>query len=110
MPDARGVGFVGVKVATEPATAYVTFPVTATPVATFVSVKLDGLIVEGFSASLKVALTAWLVGTLVAKLAGFVAITAGAVGAGTVKKVQGFATPLDPSGVPARSVAPAAIL
>jgi hypothetical protein len=39
-----------------------------------------------------------------------VAITVGAVGAGTVKKVQGFAAPPDPSGVPARSVAPAAIL
>jgi hypothetical protein len=41
---------------------------------------------------------------------GTVEITVGAVGAGTVKKVQGFATPPDPSGVPARSVAPAAIL
>ena len=38
------------------------------------------------------------------------AITVGAVGAGTVKNVQGFAAPPDPSGVPARSVAPAAIL
>jgi hypothetical protein len=69
------------------------------------------MIVEGFSASLKVAWTAWLVGTPLTPVGvGTVAITEGAVGAGTVKKVQGFATPPDPSGVPARSVAPAAIL
>jgi hypothetical protein len=67
------------------------------------------LIREGVIASLKVAWTAVLVGTIKAKLAGFVLSTVGAVGAGTVEKVQGFTAPPDPSGVPARSVAPAAI-
>ena len=47
------------------------------------------MIVAGFIASLKVALTAWLVATPVTPLGvGTVEITVGAVGAGTVRKFQ----------------------
>ena len=57
----------GVNVATEPASTYVTAPVTATPPGP-VNVKVAPLIVAGFIASLKVAVSAWLIGTLVAPL------------------------------------------
>ena len=47
-----------------------------------------GVTVAGFMATLKVALSAWLVGTPVARLTGTVEITVGATVAGTVLKVQ----------------------
>jgi hypothetical protein len=77
----------GVNVATEPAGTYVTIPVTAAPPGP-VTVKLVAVIVAGFIATLNVALSAWLMGTPVAPLTGTVEITVGAVGAGTVLKVQ----------------------
>ena len=66
--------------------------------------KLDALIVVGLMASLRVAAIFWLSGTPVALLAGFVEMTVGAVGAGTVLKLQ---TKLLASGSPCRSVTPA---
>jgi hypothetical protein len=83
----------GVKVAVFPTLAYVTKPATATAGVPDVSVKVAGLvavIVDAFMALLKVAVTAWLVGTPVAKLTGFSAITVGFVvsGAAPVVNVQ----------------------
>ena len=78
---------VGVKIAAEPETAYTTVPGTTTPPGA-VSVNVVPLIVAGFIASLKVAATAWLVGTPVAPLTGFVETTEGAVAAVPVLKVQ----------------------
>jgi hypothetical protein len=96
----------GVNVATEPAATYVTTPVTLTPPGP-VTVKLMGLIVAGFIASLKAAVSARLIGTLVLPVAGTVEMTVGGVGAGTVLKLhtKALASPL-----PARSVAPVVIV
>jgi len=62
--------------------AYVTRPATAV-VPGPVSVKVVPLMVSGFMAVLKVALTTWLAGTPVAKLAGIVESTVGLVVFGT---------------------------
>jgi len=48
--------------------------------------NVEVLIVAGVIATLKVALSAWLIGTAVARLAGTVAMTVGGVGAGSVLK------------------------
>jgi hypothetical protein len=77
----------GVNVATEPAATKVTAPVTATPPGPL-NVKVVALIVAGVMATLKVALRAWLMGTLVAPFTGTVEMTVGGVGAGTVLKVH----------------------
>jgi hypothetical protein len=84
----------GVKVAVFPTLAYVTKPATVTGgVPAAVSVKVAGLvivIVLAFMALLKVAVTAWLVGTPMAPATGFSAITVGFVvsGAPAVVNVQ----------------------
>ncbi len=64
-----------------------TVPVTAAAPGP-VSVKVLLSIVEAVIASLKVASTAWLIGTLTARLAGTVEMTVGGVGAGTVMKLH----------------------
>ncbi len=53
-----------------------------------VSVKVNASIVAGVIASLKVAVSAWLVGTAVAPLTGTVEMTAGGAVAGSVRKLQ----------------------
>ena len=78
----------GVNVATEPAATYVTAPVTPTPPGP-VNMKVVASIVAGFIASLKVALSTWLMGTPVAPLTGMVEITVGGVVSGAVRGGEG---------------------
>jgi hypothetical protein len=66
---------VGVNVATVP--EYVTVPATAVPLVP-VTVKVVALIEAEAIASLKVALSIWPTGTLVAPFTGVVAVTVGA--------------------------------
>jgi hypothetical protein len=75
---------VGVNVATRP--EYVTVPETAP--AGPVSVKVDELIVAEFIASLKVAVSAWLIDTFVAAFTGTVAVTVGGTAGAIVVKVH----------------------
>ena len=64
-----------------------TVPATAVPPGP-ASVKVVAAIVAGFIASLKVALTTWLMGTPVAPLAGIVETTVGGVVSGAVAVVK----------------------
>jgi hypothetical protein len=96
----------GVNVATEPAATYVTAPVTPTPLGP-VNVKVAALIVVELIASLKAALSAWLIAALVPPLTGAVKMTVGGVGAGTVLKLHAKALV---RALPARSVAPVVIV
>ena len=89
------------NVATRP--AYVTVPVTAPPGP--VSVKVDVLIVAAAIASLKVALSAWPMGTFTALFRGAVGDTVG--GGVIVVKVH---TELRAIGVPPGLVAPVVIV
>jgi hypothetical protein len=73
-----------------------------------VSVKVDEVNVSGFMAVLKVALTAWLSGTLVAVSRGEVRVMYGPEGAAvvpTVKLQESGRPPVDVSALPERSVA-----
>ena len=85
----EGSGLLGVKVATLPLAAYPTVPVTAVP-AGHASVKLAVVMLAAFMASLKLAVIAVLIATIVAPLAGKTVLTVGAVvsGAALVVKLQ----------------------
>jgi hypothetical protein len=92
----------GVKVATLP--VQLTVPVTTVELGP-VTVKVVGVSVAHFIASLKVALSTWLMGTPVAPFTGIVDITAG-IG----EIVVNVHTVLLASLVPARSSAPVVIV
>jgi hypothetical protein len=99
----------GVNVATEPAATYVTGPVTATPPTVVFRVKVFALMVAAFKALLKVAVMAWLIGTLVALFEGVVAITASAAEVTAVRNVHTSLLARGSAGV-AVSVAPVLIV
>src|SRR6185503_12289859 len=79
--------------------------VPATAVVPCFSVKVTGVIVRGFNASLKAAVMIWLIGTAVAALTGTVALTIGRVVSGVAPVVKLQLKPVA-SALPARSLAP----